>query len=255
MKLDGKAAIITGATSGIGEASARLFAAEGCKVTIAGRGDLGETVAASIRDAGGEAIFVRTDVSETGQIQALIDAHLAAYGRLDILFNNASYEGPVVPVQDTPEEEFDKIIATNLKSVFMACKIAVPIMLKAGSGSIINTTAASAHEGLAWANLGAYIASKGGVISFTRALAVEVSPQGIRVNSLNPGLVETPLLHSFASKTPDPDAFWDAMRQMQLLKRISKPEEIARAALFLASDDGSFVTGTDMLVDGGLILG
>jgi 3-oxoacyl-[acyl-carrier protein] reductase len=255
MKLEGKAAIIVGATSGIGEASALLFAREGAKVTIAGRSDAGEKVVERIREEGGEAIFVKTDVSHASEIQALIDSHMKTYGQLDILFNNASYEGPGTSVADTSEEELDRVIATNFKSVFMACKYAAPIMLAAGSGSIINTTAGSAREGLAWPNLGAYIGSKGAVIAFTRALAVELSPQGIRVNSLNPGLVDTPMLRSFVNKSEDPDAFWEGLSQIELLKRIGTVDELAKAALFLASSDGSYVTGTDMLVDGGLVLG
>ncbi len=255
MKLKGKAAIITGATAGIGEASALLFGQEGARVTIAGRSDAGERVAETIRAAGGDAMFVRTDVSRSGEITALFDAHMKRYGQLDILFNNASYEGPGTSIVDTTEAELDRLLATNFKSVFLACKLAAPIMMAAGSGSIINTSAASAHEGLAWANLGAYIGSKGAVISFTRALAMELSPHGIRVNSLNPGVIETPMLKSFIGKQADPEAFWAGMNQIQLLRRVGKPQEIARAALFLASDDASYMTGTDMVVDGGLILG
>jgi NAD(P)-dependent dehydrogenase (short-subunit alcohol dehydrogenase family) len=252
MKLEGKAAIITGGTSGIGEATARLFATEGAQVTIAGRGDKGQAVADGLGDS---VQFVRTDVSRSAEIEALVAAHMEAYGRLDVLFNNASYEGPGVLVADTSEEELDKVLATNFKSVFLASKLAVPIMLAAGAGSIINTTAGSARDGLAWPNLGAYIASKGAVIAFTRALAKEVSPLGIRVNSLNPGVVETPMLRSFVAKQEEPEAFSAALGELHLLKRIGQSEELARAALFLASEDGSFVTGTDMLVDGGLLLG
>ncbi|NNM01188.1 MAG: SDR family oxidoreductase [Gammaproteobacteria bacterium] len=255
MKLDGKAVIITGGTSGIGEASAAAFAREGARVTIAGRSESGAGVAETLRSGGGDVTFVRADVSRTADIENLIKAHMEACGRLDVLFNNASYEGPGTAVVDTPEEELDRILATNFKSVFMACKLAAPIMLEAGSGSIINTTAGSAREGLAWPNLGAYIGSKGAVIAFTRALAVELSPHGIRVNSLNPGLIDTPLLRSFVDKQADPDAFWNGLTAAQLLQRIGKPEEVASAALFLASEDGAFVTGTDMLVDGGLVLG
>jgi NAD(P)-dependent dehydrogenase (short-subunit alcohol dehydrogenase family) len=255
MKLAGKAAIITGGTSGIGEAAARLFAGEGAQLTIAGRGEKGQAVADSIADSGGAVQFVRTDVSRSEEIKALIDSHMQAYARLDVLFNNASYEGPGVSVADTPEDELDKVLATNFKSVFIACKLAVPIMLAAGEGSIINTTAGSAREGLAWPNLGAYIASKGAVIAFSRALAVEVSPLGIRVNSLNPGVIETPMLRNFVDKQEDPQAFSAGLADVHLLRRIGKPDELARAALFLASDDSSFVTGSDMLVDGGLVLG
>lgn len=255
MKLRGKAALITGATTGIGAASAILFAREGAKVSVVGRSDAGEDVVRSIRDAGGEAQFVRADVARSADIERMFDTHLASYGRIDVLFNNASYEGPGTLVADTPEEELDKVIATNFKSVFLACKRAAPLMSAAGSGSIINTTAGSAREGLAWPALGAYIGSKGAVIAFTRALAVELSPSGVRVNSLNPGLVDTPMLHAFAGKTPDPQAFWAGLSQAQLLKRIGTVDELARAALFLACDDGSYVTGTDLLVDGGLVLG
>jgi 3-oxoacyl-[acyl-carrier protein] reductase len=255
MKLDGKAAIITGGTSGIGEASARLFAAEGAKLTLAARGDRGETVAESIREGGGEAQFVRTDVTRSEEIEALFDAHMEAYGRLDVLFNNASYEGPGLMIAETPEEELEKVIATNFKSVFLACKLAAPIMTEAGGGSIINTTAGSAREGLAWPRLGAYIGSKGAVIAFSRALAYEISPLGVRVNCLNPGCVHTPMLERAAQNQPDPEAFWASLGDLHLLKRIGTPDEIARAALFLACDDSSFVTGSDMLVDGGLVLG
>ena len=254
MKLNGKTAIITGGTSGIGEASALIFAREGAKVTIVGRGDAGEPVAKRIRDAGGAAQFVRADVSRSRDIDKVFDAHLSKFGHLDILFNNASYEGPGTALTETSEEEFDRVIATNLKSVFLACKRAAPLMIAAGGGAIINTTAASAREGLAWPNLSAYISSKGGVIALTRALAVELAPH-VRVNSLNPGLIDTPMLRSFAKKQSDSDAFWAGLNQIQLLKRIGTVEEVARAALFLASADGSYVTGTDLLIDGGLVLG
>ena len=254
MKLNGKAAIITGATSGIGEASAALFAGEGARVTIVGRSSNGPAIVERIRAAGGEAQFVPADISVAADIEKVFAAHLSKYQRLDVLFNNASYEGPGAPIGDTTDEEFDKVIATNLKSVFRTCRRAAPIMLAAGRGSIINTTAGSAREGLAWPNLSAYISSKGAVISLTRALAVEFAPH-IRVNSLNPGLIDTPMLRSFTNKQADPAAFWTGLNQVQLLKRIGTAEEAARAALFLASDDSSYVTGTDLLVDGGLVLG
>ena len=253
MKLNGQAAIITGATSGIGEASAVLFAREGAHVTLVGRGSNGSTIVQRIRAAGGEAQFVQADVSVAADIEQVFEAHLAKYKRLDVLFNNASYEGPGTPIGETSDEEFDKVIATNLKSVFRTCRRAAPLMVTAGKGSIINTTAGSAREGLTWTNLSAYISSKGGVISLTRALALELSPH-VRVNSLNPGLIDTRMLRSASNKQPDPAAFWAGLGQMQLLKRVGTAEEAAKAALFLASDDGSYVTGTDLLVDGGLVL-
>lgn len=254
MKLAGKSAIITGGTSGIGEATAMDFAREGASLTIAGRSEAGHQVVDRIREMGGTAQFVVTDISRAQDIDNLFDSHLASFDRLDILFNNASYEGAGKPITETSDEELEKILSTNLKSVFRACRLAAPLMTEAKRGSIINTSAGSAREGLAWANLGAYIASKGAVISLTRALAVELAPY-VRVNSLNPGIVDTPMLGSFIGKQDDPDAFRKALGSAQLMQRIADPKELAQAALFLASDDSSYVTGTDLLVDGGLVLG
>jgi NAD(P)-dependent dehydrogenase (short-subunit alcohol dehydrogenase family) len=255
MKLEGKSVIITGATSGMGEATARLFAREGARVTIAGRSNAGETVAESIRSKGGNAMFVRTDVSQPTDIKALFDRHMSAYGQLDVLFNNAAYAGSDKLMTETSEADFDLIVSTNYKAVFVACQLAVPIMASARAGSIINTTAASSREGLAWSNLGAYIGSKGAVVAFTRALAVEVAGTGIRANSLSPGLIDTPMLRGSVNQQPDPAACFQAFSQIELLKRMGTGEEIATAALFLASSDSAYITGIDLLVDGGLVLG
>lgn len=255
MKLKGRVALITGGTSGIGEAAALLFAQEGAKVSVASRGTAGDDIVRRIREQGGDARFIRADVSKSEDIKNMLEQHADAYGKLDILFNNASYEGPGTSIVDISEEELDKVVDTNLKSVILTCKYAVPLMIKSGGGSIINTSAASAHEGLAWPNLCAYIASKGGVNSFTRALAVELAGYQIRANSLTPGVVQTTMIENFANKQADPKAFFAALADMHLVKRIGRPEELAKAALFLASDDSSFMTGTDMVVDGGLILG
>ncbi len=255
MRLADKTAIVTGAASGIGEASARRFAAEGADVTIADINPAGEEVAARIRAAGGSATFVTTDVSDFAALGRLFEAHMDRCGKLDVLFNNAGKEGSGKSVAETTEEELDLLLSVNFKSVFLACKLAGPIMAAAGRGSIISTSAGSAREGLAWPNIGAYIASKGAIISFTRALAMELSPSGVRVNSLNPGVTDTPMLRDYAATTDDPNAFWQAMQSMQLLRRLGKPEELAAGALYLASDESSYVTGTDLLVDGGLVLG
>lgn len=253
MQLQGKNAVIIGATTGIGAASAMLFANEGARVTVVGRSDEGEDVVAAIRSSGGEARFQRADICDRASVEATLRDHIAAYDRLDILFNNAAYEGPGVPLLETEESEFDRVVATNFKGVFTACKLAARFMLEQGSGSIINTTAASAREGLAWAGLSAYIGSKGAVIAFSRALAVELAPT-VRVNSLCPGLVDTPMLRTFISKQADPVAFEAAIGGMAKLGRMARPEEIAQAALFLASDASSYVTGIDLLADGGLVL-
>lgn len=256
MKLKGKAAIITGATSGIGEASAILFAKEGASVTIAARGEAasGDSVVKRIRDAGGEATFVRADVSKLADIKALMEQHAKIYGRLDILFNNASHVGTGVSILDTSEEEFDAIIGAGLKAVFLMCKHAIPLMVKSGGGSIINTTTAASRDGYAWPNMAAYMGSKGGIVALTRAIAMEHSADKIRVNSLAPGIVASPMQQRFAAAQPNPEAFLEAQAKMHLVGRLGQPEDIAKAALYLASDDSSFVTGTDMLVDGGLIL-
>lgn len=255
MRLGDKAAIVTGGASGIGEATVRLFASEGCDVTIADISPAGEALAEDIRASGGKASFLAIDMTGSEQVSRLFDAHMGRCGKLDILFNNAGKDGPGKPVADTSEEELDELLNVNFKSVFLACKLAGPIMTAAGRGSIISTSAGSAREGLAWPNIGAYIASKGAIISFTRALAVELSPHGVRVNSLNPGVTDTPMLRGFASKLDNPEEFWDSMNSIQLLRRLGTPEELAAAALFLASDESSYVTGTDLLVDGGLVLG
>jgi NAD(P)-dependent dehydrogenase (short-subunit alcohol dehydrogenase family) len=255
MRLADKSAVVTGAASGIGAATAAAFAREGADVTIADISDLGEATAERIRQEGGKATFVRTDMTDMSAIAVLIDSHMNRTGRLDILFNGAAREGPGTPVSDTSEEALDEVLAANFKSVFLACKLVGPIMSKAGKGSIINVSAGSAREGLAWPNLGAYIGSKGAVISFTRALATELSPRGVRVNSLNPGVIDTPMLRAFIGSQSNAEAFWDSMGDIQLLKRIGQASEVASAALFLASDDASYVTGIDLLVDGGLVLG
>jgi NAD(P)-dependent dehydrogenase (short-subunit alcohol dehydrogenase family) len=254
MKLTGKAAIITGGTSGIGEAVAMLFAQEGAQLTIAGRTDKGETVAKAIRNAGGRVQFVPTDVSRTEDVVALVDAHVSAYGRLDVLVNNAAYDGSHSSITNTPESELDELFATNVKSVFTACKLAAPIMIEAGAGSIVNTTATAAHEGFGLPNLAAYTASKGAVIAFGRALAAELSPKGVRVNSISPGIIDTPMLRRFLANRRDGDATRRRLEGMQLLRRLGTSEEFARGVLFLASEDSSYVTGTELLVDGGLVL-
>lgn len=255
MRLKGKAAIITGATSGMGEATARLFAAEGARVTIVGRSDAGEAIADEIRAAGGEAICFRGDVARPDDVRAMIDHHMQNFGQLDVLFNNAATGGPGKMIVDTTDDEFDDIVDINYKGVFVACKCAIPIMTRAGGGSIINTTAASSREGLAWPNLGVYIGSKAAVVAFTRALAVEMAGTGIRVNSLSPGLIDTPMLRGSVNKQPDPQAVMDQFDSLPLIGRVGRGEEIATAALFLASDDSSYITGVDLLVDGGLVLG
>lgn len=254
MRLKDKNAIIVGGTKGIGFACAEVFVREGASITIAGRNDNGEEIAAKLRGANRDVRFVKTDVTKKEDIKHLVENHARHFGGIDILFNNAAYPGRVQAIEDNDDDDMELVLATTLKSVYYAIKYAVPIMERSKRGGvIINTTAAGAREGAGPVGMMPYIGAKGGVIAVTRALAAELAPKGIRVNSLNPGIIETEMLRdvmidrgagareTFASRT--------------LLRRVGEPREIADAALFLASNESSYVTGIDLLVDGGLVLG
>ncbi|MGA7933941.1 MAG: glucose 1-dehydrogenase [Kovacikia sp.] len=249
MRLLNKVALITGAGSGIGRESALLFAREGAQVVVC---DLNEAAAketvSTIQAADGQATFVRADVSKAAEAQAMIEAAESAYGKLNILFNNAGIFHPADgSVLDTEEAVWDLTMNVNLKGVFLGCKYGIPALLRAGGGSIINTASFVAVMGAATAQV-AYTASKGGVLSLTREISVEFARQNIRVNALCPGPVDTPLL---AELMADPDR-----RQRRLIHippgRLARATEIAQAALFLASDESSFVNGSTFLVDGGI---
>jgi NAD(P)-dependent dehydrogenase (short-subunit alcohol dehydrogenase family) len=249
MRLKNKVALITGAGSGIGRETALLFAHEGARVVVAEVADeAGERVAGEIREAGGDAIFVHADVSEAREAEAMVAETEKRFGRLDVIFNNAGIfpdaDGSVV---DTDEKTWDRVMRVNLKGVFLGCKYAIPALLRAGGGSIINTASFVALMGAATPQI-AYTASKGGVLSMTREIAIEFARRGIRANALCPGPVETPLL---ARLLADP-----ARRQRRMVHiptgRLARAGEIAHAALFLASDDSSYVNGATFTVDGGI---
>ena len=249
MRLENKVAVITGAGSGIGRESALLFAREGARVVVAEMNEAaGRSVAAEIERAGGKALFFHADVSKAKDAEAMILAAEMTWGRLDVLFNNAGIfpdrDGSVV---DTDEETWDLVMRVNLKGVFFGCKYAIPAMLRAGGGSIINTASFVALMGAATPQI-AYTASKGGVLSMTREIAVEFARKGIRANALCPGPVDTPLLQELMS-----DPARKARRLVHIPPgRLAKPGEIAQAALFLASDDSSYVNGATFTVDGGI---
>ncbi len=248
-RLDGKVAVITGAGSGIGRVAASLFAAEGAQVVVADVvGDQAEAAVADIEGAGGSATAVTVDVSDEAQVAGMIDRALSTYGGVHVLFNNAGiFPDDDGGILDTPPETWQRVMEVNLKGVWLGCRAAVPAMLDSGGGSIVNVASFVALVGAATAQM-AYTASKGGVLAMTRELAVEYARKGIRANSICPGPIETPLLAELLS---DPER-----RQRRLVHipigRFGRPDEIAKAALFLASDDASFVTGSALVVDGGI---
>jgi NAD(P)-dependent dehydrogenase (short-subunit alcohol dehydrogenase family) len=249
MRLANKVALITGGGSGIGKASCLLFAREGARVVVVDlKLETAEATANEIREHGGDAAAFAADVSKAKDAEAMVKFAEEQYGALHIAFNNAGiFHNDDESVTTTSEEIWDLVIDVNLKGVFLGCKYEVPALLRAGGGSIINTASFVAIMGAAVPQI-AYTASKGGVLAMTREIAVEFARQNIRANSLCPGPVETPLL---AELLADP-----ARRNRRLVHippgRFARPEEMANAALFLASDESSYVNGTSFLVDGGI---
>jgi meso-butanediol dehydrogenase/(S,S)-butanediol dehydrogenase/diacetyl reductase len=248
-RLDGKVALITGAGSGIGRASALLFAKEGCKVVVVDVvEEAGKETVSMIKESGGDAIFLKADVSKAFDSKRVMKATVAKYGKLDILFNNAGIN-PSGTVVDTPEKVWDRVININLKGVFLFSKYAIPEMAKGGGGVIVNTASVSGLVGTA--NEIAYVASKGGVVMMTKAMAIDHAHQNIRVNCICPAGTETALLGKWLATVKEPEKVRQELTSMSLLKRLAKPEEIAYTALFLVSDESSFMTGSAVAVDGG----
>ncbi len=249
MRLENKVAIITGGTSGIGEAAALLLAREGAKIAITGRSEgRGHAVSAHILGSGGKAIFLRTDVRKSADCQRAVDETLRSFGRLDILFNNAGIFFPQTALECS-EEEWDLQIDVNLKGTFLMSKYALAPMIARGGGVIINNSSG-------WGLVGgdkavAYCASKGGVVLLTKAMAIDHGRQGIRVNCLCPGDVDTPMLPVDARLRGLDWKTYLAGCENRPMGRIGTPDEIAKAVLFLASDDSSFMTGAALVVDGG----
>ena len=246
MKLKDKVVIVTGGGSGIGREIALLFAREGAKVMVADFvAEKGEDTARWIGESGGEATFVQADVSRAGDVEDLVRQTVKKYGRLDILSNNAGILGVVVPVGEASEEDWDRVIAVNLKSVFLCSKYAVNEMVKGGGGAIVSSASTMGLVGLPGNT--AYSASKGGVIQFTKTMALEYAASNVRINCICAGWIDTPMNEILDEKV----LRW-TVRETPM-GRLGKPEEVARAALYLASDDSSFVTGTALVVDGGWV--
>jgi 3-oxoacyl-[acyl-carrier protein] reductase len=251
-KLQEKVALITGAGSGMGRASAILFAKEGAKVAVVDIDSKGGNQTVNlIKQDGNEAFFVQADVSKLKDVEGMIKSTIDKYGRLDILYNNAGIPMAGSPVENISEELWDRMMNVNLKSVFLAAKIAIPIMKKQGGGVIINT---SSIGGVRFrANSSAYNTSKAAVTALTKGLAIEVVSHNIRVNSISPVATETPMQIGFMTEEMKKDLEGTKKRMLSSIPigRFAKPEDIAKAALYLASDDSSMVTGIDLYVDGG----
>lgn len=249
MRLAGKVAVITGAGSGIGRATATLFAREGARVVVADMSEGGgrETVAL-IQAAGGEALFVKVDVTRAADVEAMVAAAVEQFGRLDILYNNAGIQIKGTATAMT-EEAFDKVMAVNVKGVWLGCKYAIPQMERQGGGVIVNTASGAALIGTR-ENV-AYCASKGAVLQLTRQIALDYAAAGIRVNAVAPGVVDTPLMAPVFEQMGNVAQAKEATGSRHPLGRLAQPEEIAKAVLFLASDESSFSTGSCLVVDGG----
>ena len=250
MLLKEKTAVVTGASTGIGRASALRFAQEGARVVLADIQDAeGAAVASAIVQAGGTACFIRTDVSRRADNERMIDACVERYGQLDILFCNAGINLPK-PLVDSSDEDIDGLLAVNVRGPLYAARHAIPIMLDQPEGGVMLFTASKTGL-VAQTDSPVYCASKGAVVLLAKALALDYATRGIRVNALCPGIIDTPMLRRFADAMPDPAAAWTEYRVAQPMGRLGTPEECAAAALWLVSPEAGFVTGVALPVDGG----
>ena len=254
MELNGRVALITGAGSGIGEATALLYAKEGASVVVA---DISEEAARKtaeeISGRGGQATFVCGDVSEPESAQAMVAGAIAAFGRIDVLFNNAGI-GLVGALHETEIDDWDRVIKVHLRGTFLMSKYTIPHMMEQKGGVIINMSSTIAHVGLE--KRAAYAAAKGGILSLTRCMAVDYARYNIRVNALCPGTIYTPFVESYLKRSySDPAKALEGIKSRQLTGELGTPEDVAHAALYLASDESKFMVGAGLVIDGGVSAG
>jgi NAD(P)-dependent dehydrogenase (short-subunit alcohol dehydrogenase family) len=244
---DGKVALVTGGGVGIGRATALAFAREGAQVVIGNRNVAsGDEVVKAIQAAGGEASFLRTDVESEDDIKALVDHAVSTYGRLDVAFNNAGIEGLVAPLVDQTDDNFRSVMNINVRGVWLSMKYQIPEMLKTGGGAIVNNSSVAGLIG--FGGIGIYSASKHAVMGLTKVAALEYSAQGVRVNAVNPGVIDTSMVDRLADSLQTEK---ESLGSLHPIGRIGYPDEVANAVLWLCSEKASFVTGTAMPVDGG----
>lgn len=248
-ELRGKVAIVTGGASGIGRAAVELFTEEGAVAIIADVQDgVGQGLADELAQDGRTAMYVRCDVSREADVQAAVTLAMSQYGRLDVLFNNAGIEGDQAPTAEATVDNWDRVIGINLKGVFLGMKHGIAAMLRGGGGSVINNASVAGLVG--FPGIPAYCASKGGVVQLTRGAALEYATQGIRVNCLCPGVIDTPMVERFTGGSPEAES---QMAAMEPVGRLGTAREVAQLALFLASERSSFLTGAVIPVDGGFV--
>jgi len=254
-ELSGKVAVVTGAGGGIGRAASIELAHAGASLVLVDiDSDTLTKSAAMVKETGAHAASVLADVSHAEDVRRYVKAARDAFGRIDVFFNNAGVEGPIADLVDYPEDEFERVCATNMRGVFLGLKYVLPVMLEQGSGSVINTASLAAHVGLATSS--GYVASKHGVLGLTVTAAAEVGPRGVRVNAISPGVIDTRMTKALARafSTDNPSARWDDMLASFPIKRMGTPQEIAVVVRFLASDAASYVNGAAWSVDGGTLV-
>jgi NAD(P)-dependent dehydrogenase (short-subunit alcohol dehydrogenase family) len=243
---DGKVALVTGGGVGIGRATALAFAREGAQVVIGNRNvERGDEVVKAVQDAGGEASFLRTDVESEGDVKALVDHAVSTYGRLDVAFNNAGIEGLVAPLVDQTDDNFRSVMDINVRGVWLSMKYQIPEMLKTGGGAIVNNSSVAGMIG--FGGISIYCASKHAVMGLTKCAALEYSAQGIRVNAVNPAVIDTSMADRLADSM---DMEKESLSSLHPIGRIGHPDEVASAVLWLCSEKASFVTGIGLPVDG-----